>query len=373
MIASTTSDLRLPQGQDRSLSKSARVILEETLRSCSSSEPLIWTLLSALVCRYSYCDPNSEYDRELVVFIVGRALEALHADISKQGRLRAHHLQAMRYLCAAEIYRRDFLAAKIHLRAAQQMLDAHEVRNGHVQKLSNMFTRADVVAAACSLQRPIFSTVFDPGPPNKALLKVIDEKMNTPVLQRLGSGLLSLPDTIIPPLLAELVEDVRLATCVVALDSRAIDFSTPTGYWLNARSDALHHRIWSIDAAGPMTKAIQLALLCWVTSLQNPVSAAKLLAVPLQRTLVENKVMFQDHSFRKTLLWILFLGAMVSLGDLSGWYVDELSALMRNPNLERMSRGSLTEVIKDYFLLAEVHRDAIAATTHRLYGNDAEP
>jgi hypothetical protein len=369
IIASTTSDVdRKP---DLSSNPTAMVSHhEETLKACSTSEPLIWTLLGALACRYECCDPAHEPDRALVVFTVGRALEALHADIARQGRLHARHLQAIRYLCAAEVYRRDYVAAKVHLRAARKMLDAYAIEHaGSTQGLGWMFTRADVVTGACSSEKPIFSDVYDPGPLHQVMpAEVVYEALNKPSLRRLGSALLRLPENVIPSQLATLIEDIRIATAIVTIDTKAVDVSTPAGYWLSAQCDALHHRIWSIRASGPTTQAVQLALIAWLTTLQSPVSAAKLIAAPLQGLLRINRAIFDDPSFRRTSIWILFLGAMATFGELESWFLHELLAQLR---LEGCAfKESLLDILGNYFLLEDHHRVAILATMSRLYGEE---
>lgn len=236
------------------------------------------------------------------------------------------------HLFAADAYRQNYQAAKIHLDAAKALFDSwgglDYVPDPAVKEL---FIIGDGHMSAVLLEPCSLPCEYDPGPywvvtpPELQLAPLQDLSHIAPDLHRLGQ------EGYFPEELVQAIQET--AECVWVLlyaPHGAADASKHAARWLQWRHAAIRHRLLALEYPGSKLDAVRVGLIMWILTSMVILGLKRLggLIAPKLRNILwsVDEPHYQWTGLLQVKTWILTIGAMCSMvgSEEERWFIDQL-------------------------------------------------
>ena len=299
----------------------------EVVQRAMQSEVEMNAMLACMAARIENVDsvPGQGTDRYM-----GNALNAVRKRFNSAPKHQL--LLIVFHLFAADAYRQNYRAAKIHMQAAKAMFDSWgglgSVPDPAVKEL---FIIGDGHMSAVLLEPCSLPCESDPGPywvvtPFELQLEPQrDLGFIAPTLQKLCT------QGYLPEELAQAIEET--AECVWVLHNAPYgepNASKHAARWLQWRHAAVRHRLLALEYPGSSLDAIRVGLIMWILTSMVVLGMKRLggLIAPKLRTIfwsVEEPHL-QWEGLIKVKSWILTIGAMCSMvgSEEERWFIDQL-------------------------------------------------
>ncbi|ETN41245.1 uncharacterized protein HMPREF1541_03180 [Cyphellophora europaea CBS 101466] len=308
----------------------------DVIRSALTSDVDMYALLACMASRQQYVDRREGYSTDEYL---GKALAATRRFIMQRAEQgpKSHEeiLMVIFHLYAAEGYRNNTAAAKIHMRGAKTIVAAI----GGLSKLQDPQMRelliiGDGLLSAMTLQPCELPCEFDPGSysdatPDELRIDAPYEPGNLCPALRLEPR-----HQIIPPPIQALIDEVaELNWVLIHAKEASPDASTHAMRWIQMRSMAIRHRLLLFEVQDPRLDAFRAVLVLWIvttTTLLGLKRLALVIAPQIRRKL--KAVTEQGLEFNHTDIkaWMLSLGAMSAVPESEDarWFIRKLADLL---------------------------------------------
>lgn len=320
------------------------------MRRAMQSEVEMNAILACMAARIENVDllPGQGTDK-----FMGNALKAVRR---RFGSASKHQLLLIIFhLFAAEAYRQNYQAARIHMRAAKTMFASWGGLD-HVPDpfIRDLFIIGDANMSAAVLESCELPCEYDPGwywsttAPVLQLAPEQDLSKIAPALREiLFHGLL-------PSDLAEAIQES--AECVWVLRHApkglpdAVKHATRWLYWRNL---SIRHRLLALKYSDPGLDAIRVALIMWILTAMVLLGLKRLgnLIAPKLHLLLQDadRTLDQWDGLFEVRIWIFTIGAMCSLigGEEEKWFVEQLFDAGFLDNIRRLQKMYPTIEIVD--------------------------
>jgi hypothetical protein len=291
------------------------------------SEVEMNAMLACMAARIENVDlvPGQGTDRYM-----GNALMAVRKRFSKASK---HQLLVIVFhLYAADAYRQNYQAAKIHMQAAKVLFDSWGGLDYVPDPaLKELFVIGDGHMSAILLEPCSLPEEFDPGPywvVTPAELQLAPQpnlKTIAPTLQKLCD------ERSLPYELIEAIQQTAECTWVLHFAPRGEPLvSKHAARWLQWRHAAVRHRLLALEYPGSSLEAIRVALLMWILTSMVILGLKRLgsLIAPKLRVILQGveEPHVQWKGMMQVKTWILTIGAMCSMAGTEDerWFVDQL-------------------------------------------------
>ncbi len=299
----------------------------EVVRRAMQSEVEMNAMLACMAARIENVDlvPGQGTDRYM-----GSALMAVRKRFSSAPKHQL--LLIVFHLYAADAYRQNYQAAKIHMQAAKALFDSWGGLDYVPDPaLKELFIIGDGHMSAVLLEPCSLPCENDPGsywivtPPELQLAPQQDLGVIAPSLQKLCLG------GYLPEELVEAIQETAECTWVLHFASHGTpDVSKHAARWLQWRHAAVRHRLLALEYPNSSLDAIRVGLIMWILTSMVILGLKRLggLIAPKLRNMIwaveEPHLQWQGLGQVKT--WILTIGAMCSMveSEEERWFVDQL-------------------------------------------------
>lgn len=307
----------------------------DVIRSALMSDVDMYALLACMASRQQYVDRREGLSTDEYL---GKALTATRRFIqqrAEQGpKSNEEILMVIFHLYAAEGYRNNTAAAKVHMKAAKAIVDAigglGMLRDPQMRELLII---GDGLLSAMTLQPCQLPCEFDPGP---YLSSTTDDlRINaTYNLRNICPALRLRPrHDVIPSAIQHLLEEIAELNWVLmhAKDS-SLEASQHAMRWISMRSMAIRHRLLAFEVIGPRLDAFRAILVLWIVTTTTLLGLRKLALVIAPQIRAKLKAVtsqgldFNHHDIKA---WMLSLGAVSAMpeSDDARWFVRKLADL----------------------------------------------
>ena len=334
---------------------------EDVIRSALSSDVDMYALLAGMASRLQYVDKVPGYSTDEYL---GKALAATRRFIAGRAAQgpKSHEeiLMVIFHLYAAEGYRNNIPAAKIHMKGAKTIVAAigglNKLRDPQMQELLII---GDGLLSAMTLQPCELPCEFDPGsyldttPEHLKLSAHYDLTDICPALRHRPH------EQIIPLPLQNLVDQIaELNWVLVHAKSGSPEASKHATRWLQMRSMALRHRLLEFIVTDPRLDVFRSALVLWIVT-TTTLLGLKRLALVIAPQLRAKLQAVTDQNFEFAHLdikaWTLSLGAMSAMPGSpdATWYIGMLADMI---NAKRFAGGTTLVGTDSFDLLGELRQ-----------------
>ncbi|KIY03690.1 uncharacterized protein Z520_00381 [Fonsecaea multimorphosa CBS 102226] len=299
----------------------------EVVRRAMQSEVEMNAMLACMSARVENVDlvPGQGTDKYMA-----NALKAVRRRFSSAPKQQL--LLIVFHLYAADAYRQNYQAAKIHMQAAKALFDSwgglHHVPD---PALKELFIIGDGHMSAVLLEPCSLPCEYDPGPywditpPELQLAPRQDLSRSAPALQRLclhGH---------FPKELVQIIQET--AECSWVLHHAPLgapEASKHAARWLQWRHAAVRYRLLALEYPGTSLDAIRVGLLMWILTSMVILGLKRLggLIAPKLRTIFWS--VDEPHGQWEGLVqlktWVLTIGAMCSMvgSEEERWFIEQL-------------------------------------------------
>ncbi|KAJ9610192.1 hypothetical protein H2200_004969 [Cladophialophora chaetospira] len=299
----------------------------EVVRRAMQSEVEMNAMLACMAARIENVDliPGQGTDRYMA-----SALMAVRKRFSSAPKHQL--LLIVFHLYAADAYRQNYPAAKIHMQAAKALFDSW----GGLEfipdpALKELFIIGDGHMSALLLEPCSLPCEYDPGPywavtPSELQLAPQQDLSEiAPTLKRLCR------EGYLPEELVEAIQETAECTWVLMhAPHGAPAVSKHAARWLQFRHTAVRYRLLGLEYPGSSFDAIRVGLLMWILTAMVILGLKRLgnLIAPKLRVILwsveEPRLQWQGLAQLKT--WILTIGAMCSMvgTEEERWFIDQL-------------------------------------------------
>jgi hypothetical protein len=323
----------------------------DVIRSCLMSDVDMYALLACMASRQQYVDRREGFSTDEYL---GKALAATRRFImqrSEQGP-KSHEeiLMVIFHLYAAEGYRNNTAAAKIHMKAAKTIVTAigglSKLRDPQMRELLII---GDGLLSAMTLQPCELPCEFDPGP---YLYTTADETRIRkpysldgicPALRR------RIREEIIPSAIQGLIDEIAELNWVLinAKDSPPAA-NQHAMRWIQMRSMAIRHRLLAFEVQDPRLDAFRGTLVLWIVTTTTLLGLKKLALVigpQIRAKLRAVTAQGLDYEHRDIKAWMLSLGAVSAMpgSEDAKWFLKKLIDLMQSSGLVALPQDSAAE------------------------------
>jgi hypothetical protein len=345
----------------------------DVIRSALMSDVDMYALLACMASRHQYVDRREGFSTDEYL---GKALAATRRFImqrSEQGP-KSHEeiLMVIFHLYAAEGYRNNTAAAKIHMKAAQTIVTAigglSKLRDPQMRELLII---GDGLLSAMTLQPCELPCEFDPGPyldatPEYARIdaqNTVDDLC--PALRHRQRS------DIIPAGIQTLLNEIaELNWVLVHAKDSSPGAAQHAMRWIQMRSMAIRHRLLAFDVQGdPKLDAFRGTLVLWIVTTTTLLGLQKLALVIAPKIRAKLEVVAADgleFEHRDIKAWMLSLGAVSAMpgSQDAQWFTRKLIGLitsggivaqMQNLTDEKTVFLELKGLQKSFFYHASVH------------------
>ncbi|KAH0832500.1 hypothetical protein FOPE_01123 [Fonsecaea pedrosoi] len=299
----------------------------DVVRRAMQSEVEMNAMLASMAARIENVDmvPGQGTDKYM-----GNALEAVRRRFSSAPKQQL--LLIVFHLYAADAYRQNYQAAKIHMQAAKVLFDSwgglHHVPD---PALKELFIIGDGHMSAVLLEPCSLPCEYDPGPywvvtpPQLQLAPQQDLIRFAPALQRLCL------QGYFPEELVEIIQET--AECSWVLHHAPLgapEASKHAARWLQWRHAAVRYRLLALEYPGSSLDAFRVGLLMWILTSMVILGLKRLgsLIAPKLRAIFCSvdgpHSQWEGLSQLKT--WVLTIGAMCSMigTEDEKWFIEQL-------------------------------------------------
>ncbi|KPI40574.1 uncharacterized protein AB675_7745 [Cyphellophora attinorum] len=274
----------------------------DVIRSALSSDVDMFALLACMASRLEYVDKVPGYSTDEYL---GKALSATRKFIAKRASLgpKSHEeiLMVIFHLYAAEGYRNNVAAAKIHMKGAKTIVTAI----GGLNKLRD--------------------------PQMQELLIIGDGLLSAMTLQPCE---LPSAESDHPPALQNLLDQVaELNWVLMHAKNGNPDASKHAMRWIQMRSMAIRHGLLQFNISDPRLDSFRGSVVLWIvttTTLLGLKRLALVIAPQIRAKLQAAEQQSLRYSHRDINAWILSLGAMSAMPGSpdTAWFVSRLANLL---------------------------------------------
>jgi hypothetical protein len=346
----------------------------DVIKSALQSDVDMYALLACMAARQVYVDrlPNATNSTDEYL---GKALAATRRFIMQRASSgpKSHEeiLMVIFHLYAAEGYRNNTAAAKIHMKGAKTIVAAigglSKLRDPQMRELLII---GDGLLSAMTLQPCELPCEFDPGdyldaaPPNLRINATYDLCFIAPALR------LNLRKDIIPQEIQALLDEIAALQWVLVNAKSAItNASKHAMRWIQMRSMAIRHRLLAYDTDDKRLDVVRASLVLWVVTTTTLLGLKRLSLVIAPQIGNKLRSVGTDNAawevwHRDLLAWMLSLGAMSAMpgSEDARWFVGELVGVLQSTGLQ-IDGGSDPGVIlqhlvalqADFFYHPSVH------------------
>jgi hypothetical protein len=308
----------------------------DVIRSALSSDVDMFALLACMASRLEYVDKVPGYSTDEYL---GKALSATRKFIAKRASLgpKSHEeiLMVIFHLYAAEGYRNNVAAAKIHMKGAKTIVTAigglNKLRDPQMQELLII---GDGLLSAMTLQPCELPCEFDPG----NYLDATPEQLRLPAtydLSQICPALRRQPRSqIIPPALQNFLDQVaELNWVLMHAKNGNPDASKHAMRWIQMRSMAIRHGLLQFSIPDPRLDAFRGSVVLWIVTTTTLLGLKKLALVIAPQIRAKLQAAAQQnlqYKHRDINAWILSLGAMSAMPGSpdTAWFVSRLADLL---------------------------------------------
>lgn len=309
----------------------------DVIRSALQSDVDMYALLACMAARQQYVDLRPGYSTDEYL---GKALAATRRFIAgraSQGpKSQEEILMVIFHLYAAEGYRNDIAAAKIHMKAAKTIVAAI----GGLSKLKDpqmaeLLIIGDGLVSAMTLQPCELPCDFDPG----TFLQATPETHHLPVeydLSAICPGLRQQQRNQIPLVLQHIIDEIaELNWVLIHAKGGSPEASKHAMRWISMRSMAIRHRLLGMEVRDPRLDVFRATLVLWIVTTTTLLGLKKLgfvLApqiVKKLQTVSEQGLDFTQHDVHA---WMLSLGAFSAIPGSTHqeWFVGQLVNVLQS-------------------------------------------
>ena len=309
----------------------------DVIRSALQSDVDMYALLACMAARQEFVDRRPGQGTE---DYLGKALSATRRLLLERAYAEPKTLEEILmiifHLYAAEGYRENVAAARIHMKGAKTIVAAlGGLRMVRDLQMRELLIIGDGLLSALALAPCELPCEFDPGPyltatPHELRINAVYD------LSDIATALRDQPRTsIIPAPIQHLIEETAEINWVL---SNAKD-GTPEASkhamrWIQMRSMAVRHRLLGLGLSDLRLDIVRVALVLWIvttTTLLGQKKIGPVISGRLRQKLrhaTSQKLEWKAHNDIKA--WVLSLGAMCArLGTPeSTWFAVKLNALM---------------------------------------------
>jgi hypothetical protein len=306
----------------------------EVIQDALASDVNMYALLACMASRLEYIDrqPGQGTDEYL-----GKALAATRKMLieraSREPKSNEEILMIIFHLYAAEGYRNNAAAAKIHMKGAKTIVQCigglNKLRDPQMREL---LITGDGLLSAMTLQPCELPCEFDPG----SYLDATPPELRFDVdydLRDIASALRDRPrSSIIPPMMDSLIHETAEINWVLR---HAKGGSPEAGRhamrWIQIRNMAVRHRLLALDLPDSRVDAFRAAMVMWIVTTTTLLGQQRLGARIAPQLFAKLKVAISQglnwDADPDIEVWILSLGAMCAMsGSLDGvWFTEMLS------------------------------------------------
>ncbi|OAP63145.1 hypothetical protein AYL99_02372 [Fonsecaea erecta] len=299
----------------------------EVVRRAMQSEVEMNAMLACMAARIENVDlvPGQGTDKYMA-----NALKAVRRRFSSAPKQQL--LLIVFHLYAADAYRQNYQAAKIHMQAAKALFDSwgglHHVPD---PALKELFIIGDGHMSAVLLEPCSLPCEYDPGPywavtpPELQLAPQENLSRSAPALQRLCLH------GYFPEELVQIIQET--AECSWVLHHAPLgapEASKHAARWLQWRHAAVRYRLLALEYSGSSLDAVRVGLLMWILTSMVILGLKRLggLIAPKLRKIFwsvdEPHAQWEGLIQLKT--WVLTIGAMCSMvgSEDERWFVEQL-------------------------------------------------
>lgn len=308
----------------------------DVIRSALQSDVDMYALLACMAARLEFVDrqPGQDTDEYL-----GKALAAtrrLLIQRAAEPKTLEEILMIIFHLYAAEGYRNNIGAAKVHMRGAKTIVAAigglSKLRDPQMRELLII---GDGLLSALSLNPCDLPCEFDPGPyltatPHELRINAMYD------LSDIAPALRDQPRTsIIPATIQHLIEETAEINWVLTNGKDATpEASKHAMRWIQMRSMAVRHRLLGLGLPDLRLDCIRVALVLWIITTTTLLGQKKIgpnIAPQLRHRLKlasSQNLDWKSHNDVKA--WILSLGSMCAMaGSIEEtWFAVKLNDVM---------------------------------------------
>ena len=299
----------------------------DVVQRAMQSEVEMNAMLACMAARMENVDlvPNQGTDRYM-----GNALLAVRRKFSSASKHQL--LLIIFHLFAADAYRQNYQAAKIHMQAAKALFEScGGLEYVPDPSLKELFLIGDGHMSAVLLEPCSLPCEYDPGPywdvtpPELQLAPRQDLGHIAPTLQRLCN------EGYFPEELVQAIRETAECTWVLHCASQGTpEVSKHAAKWLQWRHAAVRHRLLAMEYPGSSLDAVRVGLLMWILISMVILGLKRLggLIAPKLRTILwcVEEPHHQWTGLVQAKTWVLMIGAMCSMvaSEEERWFVDQL-------------------------------------------------
>ncbi|EXJ57272.1 hypothetical protein A1O7_07619 [Cladophialophora yegresii CBS 114405] len=355
----------------------------EVIQRAMQSEVEMNAMLACMAARIENVDlvPGQGTDRYM-----GNALVAVRKRFSSAPKHQL--LLIVFHLYAADAYRQNYQAAKIHMQAAKALFDSWGGLDYVPDPaLKELFIIGDGHMSAVLLEPCSLPCENDPGPywmvtaPELQLAPQQDLSSIAPSFQGLCR------EGYLPEELVEAIQETAECTWVLMYAPYgAPDASKHAARWLQWRHAAVRYRLLAMDYTGSSLDAIRVGLLMWILTSMVILGLKRLggLIAPKLRKILwsvdEPRLQWEGLVQAKT--WVLTIGAMCSMigSEEERWFVDQLFEVgfaehirrIRETHLELDTGDVLRNFQANYFYYDAIQRPRLERLARLISGGPSE-
>jgi len=306
----------------------------EVVRQAMQSEVDMYAMLACMASRMENVDKlEGQGAAEYMQRALAATRQQLHHVTDTRGDFALRLLMIIFHLYAAEAYRKNYQAAKMHMRGAKSIVDSlgglGKVKDSQMRELIII---GDGNLAAVLLQPCDFPCDFDPGPYWSATSSTLQLSRDQD-LDTIASALRYSPtNDFVPAQMKRIIEDV--AECVWVLhraQSAPPEVAIPATRWLTVRSAVMRHRLLQLEfAEEPGLEAFRVALLMWILTTMTLLGLKRLgrLIAPQLRAISQQACSPTRHWKGRVdiMIWVLMVGAMCAAPGSADekWFVHNM-------------------------------------------------
>ncbi|OCT46955.1 hypothetical protein CLCR_02344 [Cladophialophora carrionii] len=330
----------------------------EVIQRAMQSEVEMNAMLACMAARIENVDlvPGQGTDRYM-----GSALMAVRKRFSSAPKHQL--LLIVFHLYAADAYRQNYQAAKIHMQAAKALFDSWGGLDYVPDPaLKELFIIGDGHMSAVLLEPCSLPCENDPGPywmvtpPELQLAPQQDLSSIAPSFQELcREGYL--PDELVEAI----QETAECAWVLLYAPYGAPEASKYAARWLQWRHAAVRYRLLAMDYTGSSLDAIRVGLLMWILTSMVILGLKRLgglIAPKLRKILLSmNEPRLQWQGLVQAKTWVLTIGAMCSMvgSEEERWFVDQLFEIGFAEHIRRVRETHLELDTSDVLRNFEAH------------------
>lgn len=354
----------------------------DVIKSALMSDVNMYALLACMASRQQYVDRREGFNTD---DYLGKALTATRRFImqrTEQGS-KSHEeiLMVIFHLYAAEGYRNNTAAAKIHMKGAKSIVAAigglDKLRDPQMRELLII---GDGLLSAMTLQPCELPCEFDPGPYLDATPEDLRLRQPYAIDDICPALRLSPRHEIIPTAIQTLIKEIaELNWVLVYAKDSSPEASRHAMRWIQMRSMAIRHRLLAFEVRDLRLHAFISTLVLWIvttTTLLGLKRLALVIAPQIRARLEAVASHGLEFNHRDIQTWMLSLGAASAMPESEDaqWFIRKLTSLIASDDTVQLQDSvdeisvlsGLRKLQCDFFYHDAVHSPYLEAVAKKV-------